>query len=193
MYIAFPKNIEVSQHVCCGHTDGTEVQLCFGARDDSGSWTLRWCNVGGCQPSHALTHHKNWPARWWQRQRCFIFTPKLGELIQFDWYCSTGLKPPSRPYDQGEHHWFPLNKAGLLNPYQTEGGVLVSGAGWLTSQNWRLKRGCFFNPPIHQLKQKVDGKVVAILSWEKGSRHFDGEKKKSLLALLVVGRVHLQI
>ena len=30
---------------------------------------------------------------WWF-QRCVIFTPKLGEMIQFDEYFSDGLKPP---------------------------------------------------------------------------------------------------
>ena len=32
---------------------------------------------------------------WWF-QICFIFTPILGEMIQFDLYFSDGLKPPTR-------------------------------------------------------------------------------------------------
>ena len=34
--------------------------------------------------------------RWWQL-KYFLFSPLPGEMIQFDYYCSGGLKPPTRP------------------------------------------------------------------------------------------------
>ena len=35
-------------------------------------------------------------SRWWQLKHVFMFTPNLGEMIQFDEYSSDGLKPPTR-------------------------------------------------------------------------------------------------
>ena len=62
-------------------------------------WGLRWCtpalrpqSVRGTQVQilHQLM------ARWWQLTYFFMFTPKIGEMIQFDKYFSDGLKPPTR-------------------------------------------------------------------------------------------------
>ena len=34
--------------------------------------------------------------RWWFQRFFGIFTPKIGEMIEFDSYFSDGLKPPTR-------------------------------------------------------------------------------------------------
>ena len=39
--------------------------------------------------------------RWWF-EIFFIFTPKIGEMIQFDEYFSDGLKPPTRYVHPGK-------------------------------------------------------------------------------------------
>ena len=46
-----------------------------------GGW-ICWCFLFTC-----------W-SRWWQLKD-FLFSPLLGEMIQFDWYFSNGLKPPT--------------------------------------------------------------------------------------------------
>ena len=50
-------------------------------------------------PCNKETHHlpsSKPSSRWWQLKYFFIFTPKIGEDLQFDSYFSNGLKPPAR-------------------------------------------------------------------------------------------------
>ena len=68
--------------------------VCWGNSGDSCNSETLW---GFELPPYTTTTQNRFMSisRWWF-QTFFIFTPKLGEMMQIDWYVSKGLKPPTR-------------------------------------------------------------------------------------------------
>ena len=71
---------------------------------------------------------------WWQLKYFFVFTPKIGEMIQFDWYFSNGLKPSicfseNGSLRHGEFYTIPKNRLLKLMIHG-----FMDNTSWGTSQ-----------------------------------------------------------
>ncbi len=87
--------------------------------------------------------------RWWQL-KYFLFSPRFcGEMIQFDWYFSGGLKPPTRRVG-----FFKIVLVDFLNPDPWGHSIQFAGNSRLKLpemlrpfwRNYPPKRTLFFSP-----------------------------------------------
>ena len=76
-----------------------------------------------------------------------IFTPNLGEMIQFDWYFSNGLKPPTSILVQPRSSWhfFGIQVYCIIFLWDSRLLLVHQGAvgmvTWDALQGWKNTRG----------------------------------------------------
>jgi len=99
--------------------------------------------------NHGMTDKTRW---WFQ---IFIFSPLLGEMIQFDWYFSDGLKPPTRKLPSKNRR---LKLKKILRCILRKAAILMCACMWGMKHLWRRrvfkKTRCamlFFLHPIRAL------------------------------------------
>ena len=80
--------------------------------------------------NHGMTDKTRW---WFQ---IFIFSPLLGEMIQFDWYFSDGLKPPTRKLPSKNRR---LKLQKILRCILRKAAILMCACMWGMKHLWRRR------------------------------------------------------
>ena len=81
------------------------------------SWRLHWIMFHHLDAKQSPLSPVDWSFSSWWFQRFFIFTPKIGEMIQFDSYFSNGLvQPPTSFYRLNQWLWNDFSCLWDTNP-----------------------------------------------------------------------------